>query len=88
MKNPKAFPTKNMLFNTRTNNVEVVEHGGMTLLDYFAGQALQGYAANHKSIEEIMKLSIAGKGKIVDIVAKHSYALAKAMLKEREEQNA
>ena len=75
-KNPQAFPTKNMLFNTRTNNVEVVEHGGMTLSDYFAGQVITGYLANpnfdSKAVSEEPEVFIKG-----------IYEIAKSMLKER-----
>lgn len=85
--NPAIYPKKNMLFNTRTNNVKLVEYGGMELIDYFAGQALIGYTSNQTAIEDINNMSAKGKGRIVDITAAHCYSYAKAMLKERQNHN-
>ena len=79
VKNPQAFPTKNMLFNIKTNNVEVVEHGGMTLLDYFAGQALVG-VLSAKRLDECGSMEVNGRKMNV---SKGCYTIAKSMLKER-----
>jgi len=48
--------------------------GGMTLRDYFAAAALQGFMAAHTS----------GGCLVDDLYAKYAYDLADAMLKERE----
>ena len=79
MKNIQAFPVPDSTFQEQEQ--------GMTLLDYFTGKALTGYTSNQTAIEEIVALSKAGKGKVVDIVASHCYEFAKAMLKERERLN-
>ncbi len=49
--------------------------GGMTLRDYFAASALQGFCANSRLIDS---------DDLTDLIAKDSYLLADAMLKERE----
>lgn len=58
MKNPAAFP---MTIGTQVQ-------AGMTLRDYFAGQAIRGLCHNNGD----------------DFVAKAAYALADAMLKVRD----
>ena len=78
MKNIRAFPN----LGDNSNDSEIYD--GMTLLDYFAGQALTGYVANFESMNQINALSKKGEGRIVDITSKHCYSFAKAMLKERE----
>lgn len=47
-----------------------IEHNGMTLRDYFAAKAMQGILFEGLEPEE---------------TAKHAYAMADAMLKEREQ---
>ncbi len=88
--NIQAFPEIITKIGYTSNAIPIHfinSEGGMTLLDYFAGQALIGYASNQKALEEITELSKKGKGKIVDIIARHSYRFAEAMLKERERLN-
>ena len=58
-----AFPADFQLYST-----------GMTLRDYFAAAALQGFMAAHTS----------GGCLVDDLYAKYSYDLADAMLKARE----
>lgn len=65
MKNLPAFPNN----STRTN---VINQEGMTLLDYFAGQALIGYATDAIGLSS-------------ERMAELCYDMAEAMLKEREE---
>lgn len=49
-------------------------HQGMTLRDYFAAQALQGWLASWPRIAEPVE----------DVLAHHCYLMADAMLKARE----
>ncbi len=71
MKNPQAFPMAHPLGCTE----------GMTLLDYFAGQALIGYISNLQNFT--WDQESVGK-KMSEIVSKNSYEYATAMLAERE----
>lgn len=57
--------------------------GGMTLRDYFAGQALIGFCAN----TDLVKIMEQGNsGNSIENVAEFTYKYADAMLKQREEQ--
>lgn len=75
MKNPKAFPSIESIMGEHSTvkgtlqKIGSKEHKGMTLKDYFAGQALINHP-NHSYRN--------------DIIAKDCYNLADAMLKERE----
>ena len=72
MKNPHIFPQDTLIQeNKATGEQKFILKGGMTLLDYFAGQALQAL------IEVEFKL---GRGQIT----KEAYLYAEAMLEERE----
>lgn len=62
MDNPPAFPNKG--YNSEIYN-------GMTLLDYFAGQALIAFGENLHDVND-------------ENAAKQCYNIAEAMLKERE----
>lgn len=64
VENPPAFP----LTDSKT-----FANDGMTLRDYFAGQALAGYIANSNDKSDMSKSDIAAD----------CYGLADAMLKER-----
>ena len=64
--NGQAFP----IFNERG-----ISYFGMTMRDYFAGQALAGLLANTNLLEKL---------NTVKIPAMNAYALADAMLAERE----
>ena len=68
MKNPRAFPSQ-------TTEGEEGFNKGMTLLDYFAGQALQGLIAGHQN-------HVDGSGDNA-MYAKQAYWFAEAMLEER-----
>lgn len=52
----------------------VIREGGLTIRDWFAGQALKGFLESGKGV---------GWGNATDL-AKRSYEFADAMLKERE----
>ncbi|MQY50846.1 hypothetical protein GHK24_03500 [Rhodocyclus tenuis] len=54
-----------------------VKHPGMTLRDYFAGKALQGYLASLAPDFE--------PGEFASAIARECYALAEAMIEAREE---
>lgn len=55
---------------------------GMTLRDYFAGQALAGVCANYQSMQDIAQRERTGK--IADHMAYDCYVMADAMLAARE----
>ena len=71
-----AFPNK----ASSGNGGSSIDSFGMTLRDYFAAKAMQGWLASFS--ESDVHPSVSGK---CDAVAEASYALADAMLKAREE---
>ena len=79
MKNPKAFPEVDRLIDRGVGGriFDVESIGGMTLLDYFAGQSMVGVVSNPNFDAEMNKNKF----------AQDMYRLAKAMLKEREKHN-
>ena len=68
MDNPQAFPTQ-VIFNEKGEQTAVL--AGMTLRDYFAGQALVGFLSASVGVH---------KG---GDISKTVYLMADAMLKER-----
>ena len=89
-KNPLAFQHIEKLQNTtRTGNFtdyHVVGSDGMTLLDYFAGQALMGVIANPK-VEEMRIAEFDDKysnEQQTEAIVIFCYQTAEAMLKERD----
>ncbi|EKS6746848.1 hypothetical protein [Enterobacter kobei] len=75
----QAFPRQQWEYDGH-NNVLQYQEEGMTLRDYFAAKALSGWLASYP--ESCTHPIVAGNA---DEVAKHSYMLADAMLKAREE---
>lgn len=74
MKNPSVFPFKSEIAVDHPQGREIageIFHPGMLLKDYFAGQAMTG-------------LCIHGTMYTIPAMAKKAYALADAMIKERE----
>lgn len=71
--NPKAFPRQDDIF----------EHGevGMTLRDYYAGQALIGIVSSNDPA--VGKIAQKSNTEVQDLVAEMSYVYADAMLAER-----
>lgn len=69
MKNHRAYPTQNYEYDGQ-GNVLHWQHEGMTLLDHFAGLAMQAYIARGVRIDNTA-------------FAKYAYSTADAMLKER-----
>ena len=81
-----AFPVQSQLEPRPeggfVNRAEYESHQtGMTLLDYFAGQALMGMLANDACMQELLRRGDEG------VLFKRCYRLAAAMLAERERLN-
>lgn len=70
-KNTNAFPADTLS----------EDYSGMSLRDYFAAKAMQ---ANLSDIETIKAMAQDAKGPFNEYLAKESYAVADAMLKQRE----
>lgn len=63
---------------------QVIEGGeGMTLRDWFAAQAMNGFASNSKSISAAIKVSEKMGREAADVLASDAYVFADAMLKAR-----
>jgi hypothetical protein len=69
MKNHRAYPTQNFEYDGQ-GNVLHWQHEGMTLLDHFAGLAMQACLARGDDTNR-------------PGIAEWSYTMAEAMLKER-----
>lgn len=81
--NPQAFPVWEFESYGGGAGRHVLT-GGMTLRDYFAGEALKGFCANDAKYQRAVEHSKLGIGvAISDIFAKETYSYADAMLKER-----
>ena len=79
MKNPSAYPAKTYFFGELTGTRhEGEETPGMSLLDHFAGLAMQGLMANPRDVHVIGDDKSTKNG-----VSELSYAIARAMLEER-----
>lgn len=77
-RNPNAFPTP------PETAYEYNEHGqttgnqdGMTLRDYFAAKAMQGFLSNNSIVDDV-------NSEAIEWTAARSYLIAEAMLKARE----
>ncbi|MBT1907252.1 hypothetical protein KKZ80_14450 [Enterobacter kobei] len=73
----QAFPRQQWEYDGH-NNVLQYQEDGMTLRDYFAAKAMQGWLASFPA--DGWHASVSG---VCDKVAKQSYELADAMLKAR-----
>ncbi len=71
--NPLAFP---LLYG----NGDLAHNNGMTLRDWFAGQALPAIIAATSAGQHHLQ----GVGTVTDMLAQEAYRLANAMLAERE----
>ena len=71
-----AFPLSVRFINEQDKEIMRREYLGMTLRDYFAGQALNGLAHGYQNelseVDDVLE------------ICKHCYRYADAMLKERE----
>jgi len=74
----QAFPRQQWEYDGH-NNVLQYQEEGMTLRDYFAAKALQGWLASYEGDSTHPVIHGGAEG-----VAKNAYAMADAMLKARE----
>lgn len=70
--NPPAFPSKKRIHKAGYATAEFEPVNGMTLLDHFAGLAMQGMQADSSFDASVQK------------IAEAAYSQADAMLKERQ----
>ncbi len=90
MNNPPAFPTSHEEpddYNGHNNSKKTVIDQGMTLRDYFAAKALQGYVSArgwHPDFTYPADFNFDAGKRAADAVAVASYQYADAMLKARE----
>lgn len=92
MNNPPAFPNKQKALMIKSEHVGIaseyeIEHNGMTLRDYFAAQALQGYISAkgwHPDFVFPTDFNFDDGKRAADAVAVSAYKWADAMLKARE----
>lgn len=79
--NPQAFPTVNPNYDNNWN--KDYYNNGMTLRDYFANSAMQANLTNPDLMEIVSEKSIQD-GTTFDAIARVSYQISDAMLKQRE----
>lgn len=88
MNNPPAFP-RSMYSTNGPFDSSSISHGyGMTLRDYFAAKALQGYISArgwHPDFTYPADFNFEAGKRAADAVAAASYQYADAMLKAREQ---
>jgi hypothetical protein len=77
----QAFPKQQWEYDGQ-NNVLPYQENGMTLRDYFAAKAMQGYLANAWQAETLDSLGESA-GEQMATVAEISYLMADAMLAAR-----
>ena len=83
--NPSAFPDPMRGTEQIYNNQDPNSLGeGMTLRDYFAAKAMQGVLSNPQFIKDIQSTAKIKKMDDDDTIALFSFAIADAMLKQRE----
>lgn len=63
------------------NEAKLPSANGMTLRDYFAAKAMQGWLSTYPSNKSCGELSINN----IDVIARFSYSIADAMIKAREQ---
>lgn len=82
MENPQAFTSKSIELKDsalQAGRIQIeTHHLGMTLLDYFSGQALAGIMANIEYLKAIQN------PKPQETIAFNCFELAQSMLKQRE----
>ena len=74
-----AFPRTKSTGYLGSSVAEIISVGGMSLRDYFAGQAMQAIISKHPPTEEV-----SGINEIDRQTARGAYEYADAMLKARE----
>jgi hypothetical protein len=80
MNNPPAFPGRQKALMIKSEHIGIaseyeIEHNGMTLRDYFAAKAMQGYCSNQWHTSSCT----------VELTADCAYEMADAMMKAREQ---
>jgi len=78
MNNPPAFPSGN---EVTLGDLRSSGHSGMTLRDYFAAKAMQGFLSNDNLLRESCKWHKDGSETSIAVLA---YDQADAMMKARE----
>ncbi len=56
---------------------------GMTIRDYFAAKAMQGFISNNNALSGIKSAASANKSKIAPWIADMAYEMADAMIEQR-----
>ena len=88
MNNPPAFPTSHQEpcdYNGHNNSQKIVIDQGMTLRDYFAAKAMQGFCSDHKWRDKnTPDYPFLDTGTLEGNTAIAAYKQADAMLKARE----
>lgn len=82
-KNPNAFPLSAELID-RISDLGDLEPEGMTLRDYFAAKVMQSIFAGQGARMVADRDQRYDETNWAEVVAKNSYEMADAMLKERE----
>ena len=82
-----AFPRTKSTGNLSNSTTEIVSVGGMSLRDWFAGQALAGLVPNGVLQLEVIKAQIKRPGQeafsVGQCLARYTYDLADALLEAR-----
>lgn len=74
-----AYPQGHKYYAAGQQTIDTGNHGGMTMRDYFAAKAINGFCMGHARLRDEFD------PKMYDLFARHSYEIADKMLKAREE---
>lgn len=83
MDNPQAFPNSWLQYSQQGFIVAGGHQEGMTLRDYFAGQAIIGLLSNSQLTNSLAQEMVTRKVSPDKEIAKGAYAYADAMLAQR-----
>ena len=81
MKNKPAFPRP---FSESTANDMVNKENGMSLLEYYAGQALAGVVASEMNLESLNRIAERNDDTTEEAVSVLCFSIAEAMIREAE----
>lgn len=84
MKNEPAFPMSRTTLSGNLGSTETLNMGGLTKLEYFAGQAMQGVLSNQKLIEHISTSAYNNKKHKIDHIMGFCVEHAKELIKQLE----
>jgi len=84
MDNIPAFPSSHEYQNEQNQGKYITKYSGMTLRDYFAGQALTGVCSRNLNFEDFKNWCKTNTRE--QAISKSCYILADAMLNERTQQ--